>query len=123
MGEADAGDAARAHSRALDLPRLPVFVAASCIDAPATAEQEGGMCLSRGTPVRSNWPRRSFGTDQCWPTLQHRHFPSRVPDRAWAHGGRRRAMGPGPPPVLTLDCIIFGLQRVGGISNYWAQLI
>ena len=22
------------------------------------------------------------------------------------------------PPNLTLDCIIFGLQRVGGISNY-----
>lgn len=25
--------------------------------------------------------------------------------------------------ALTLDCIIFGLQRFGGISNYWAQLI
>lgn len=24
---------------------------------------------------------------------------------------------------LTLDCIVFGLQRFGGISNYWAQLI
>lgn len=24
---------------------------------------------------------------------------------------------------LTLDCIIFGLQRFGGISNYWAKLV
>lgn len=24
---------------------------------------------------------------------------------------------------ITLDCIIFGLQRFGGISNYWAQLV
>jgi mannosyltransferase len=24
---------------------------------------------------------------------------------------------------LTLDCIIFGLQRFGGISNYWARLL
>ena len=27
------------------------------------------------------------------------------------------------PPNLTLDCIVFGLQRVGGISNYWIKLI
>lgn len=26
-------------------------------------------------------------------------------------------------PRITLDCIIFGLQRFGGISNYWAKLI
>lgn len=25
--------------------------------------------------------------------------------------------------ALTLDCIIFGLQRFGGISSYWAQLV
>lgn len=25
--------------------------------------------------------------------------------------------------TVTLDCIIFGLQRFGGISNYWAQLV
>lgn len=25
--------------------------------------------------------------------------------------------------ALTLDCIIFGLQRFGGISNYWAKLV
>ena len=24
---------------------------------------------------------------------------------------------------ITLDCIIFGLQRMGGISNYWAKLV
>ena len=24
---------------------------------------------------------------------------------------------------ITLDCIIFGLQRFGGISNYWAKLV
>ena len=24
---------------------------------------------------------------------------------------------------ITLDCIIFGLQRYGGISNYWAKLV
>ena len=24
---------------------------------------------------------------------------------------------------ITLDCIIFGLQRFGGISNYWAQIV
>jgi len=24
---------------------------------------------------------------------------------------------------LTLDCVIFGLQRFGGISNYWARLL
>ena len=24
---------------------------------------------------------------------------------------------------ITLDCIIFGLQRLGGISNYWAKLV
>ena len=24
---------------------------------------------------------------------------------------------------ITLDCIIFGLQRFGGISNYWARLV
>ena len=24
---------------------------------------------------------------------------------------------------VCLDCIIFGLQRVGGISNYWTKLI
>ena len=29
----------------------------------------------------------------------------------------------GRAPKLTLDCIIFGLQRVGGISNYWIKLI
>lgn len=28
-----------------------------------------------------------------------------------------------PPPIITLDCIILGLQRFGGISNYWYQLI
>lgn len=28
----------------------------------------------------------------------------------------------GFPPV-TLDCIIFGLQRFGGISNYWAKVV
>jgi mannosyltransferase len=32
-------------------------------------------------------------------------------------------MNAGPAPNLTLDCIIFGLQRVGGISNYWIKLI
>jgi mannosyltransferase len=26
-------------------------------------------------------------------------------------------------PAITLDCIIFGLQRFGGISNYWAKLV
>ncbi|WP_090043498.1 glycosyltransferase family 1 protein [Limnohabitans sp. 2KL-27] len=25
--------------------------------------------------------------------------------------------------LITLDCIIFGLQRFGGISNYWAKLV
>jgi len=28
-----------------------------------------------------------------------------------------------PRAGLSLDCIIFGLQRVGGISNYWTRLI
>jgi mannosyltransferase len=27
------------------------------------------------------------------------------------------------PQLVTLDCIIFGLQRFGGISNYWAKLV
>lgn len=27
------------------------------------------------------------------------------------------------PPNLRLDCIVFGLQRVGGISNCWIKLI
>ena len=26
-------------------------------------------------------------------------------------------------PHITLDCIIFGLQHFGGISNYWAKLV
>jgi mannosyltransferase len=26
-------------------------------------------------------------------------------------------------PIVTLDCIIFGLQRFGGISNYWYHLV
>ena len=28
-----------------------------------------------------------------------------------------------PRASVSLDCIIFGLQRVGGISNYWTKLI
>jgi mannosyltransferase len=29
---------------------------------------------------------------------------------------------PSTKPRITFDCIIFGLQRFGGISSYWAQL-
>lgn len=27
------------------------------------------------------------------------------------------------PVPITLDSIVFGLQRFGGISNYWAKLV
>lgn len=37
--------------------------------------------------------------------------------------GRSLASQPDEAPRVTFDCIIFGLQRFGGVSNYWAKLV
>jgi ABC-type dipeptide/oligopeptide/nickel transport system permease component len=37
--------------------------------------------------------------------------------------GRARGLPHERSRSVDLDCIIFGLQRVGGISNYWTKLI